>query len=149
MRTVGSLPTPWDADPYLVGERADDELHAHACDDEACVLVLDGHPGRSLVGIGRPEAVARLLTQSAAAFAALGPRTLTLERGTWEQVSADVREVFVGAHRSKRVTLGLDRSSFGVYDEAGSRWKTVPGKYRIYVGTSSRDLPLSASVRVR
>jgi len=59
------------------------------------------------------------------------------------------RKVFLGAHRSKRVTLDLDRSSFGVYDEAGSRWKTVPGKYRIYVGTSSRDLPLSASVRVR
>jgi beta-glucosidase len=58
-------------------------------------------------------------------------------------------KVFLGAHRSKRVTLDLDRSSFGVYDEAGSRWKTVPGKYRIYVGTSSRDLPLSASVRVR
>lgn len=99
MTTVGSLPTPWSADPYLVGERADAELLAHAWDDQGCVLVLDDHPGRSLVGIGTPEAVARLLTQSAAAFAALGPRTLTLERGTWERVPADVREVLVGAHR--------------------------------------------------
>jgi hypothetical protein len=96
VRTVGSLPTPWDADPYLVGERADDELHAHACDDEACVLVLDGHPGRSLVGIGRPEAVARLLTQSAAAFAALAPQTLTLARGSWELVDGDVRDQLAG-----------------------------------------------------
>ena len=59
------------------------------------------------------------------------------------------RKVFLGAHRSKRVTLGLDRSSFQVFDEARRDWRTAPGKYRIYVGTSSRDLPLRASVRVR
>lgn len=96
MRTVGSLPTPWDADPYLVGERADAELHAYASDDEACVLVLESHPGRSLVGIGRPEAVARLLTQSAAAFAALAPQSLTLERGSWERVADGTREQLAG-----------------------------------------------------
>jgi ribosomal protein S18 acetylase RimI-like enzyme len=99
VRTVGSLPTPWCLDPYLVAERADAELHAFASDPEACVLVLDDHPGRSLVGIGRPEAVARLLAQSAAAFAAHRPGTLTLERGAWEQVSDEVRETLVGPHR--------------------------------------------------
>lgn len=96
MRTVGSLPTPWDADPYLLGERADAELHAYASDDEACVLVLESHPGRSLVGIGRPEAVARLLTQSAAAFAALAPQTLTVERGSWGRVEDAVRDRLAG-----------------------------------------------------
>lgn len=96
MRTVGSLPAPWCTDPYLVGERADAELLAHAWDDQACVLVLDDHPGRSLVGIGHPEAVARLLTQSAAAFAALTPQTLTLARGSWELVDGDVRDQLAG-----------------------------------------------------
>lgn len=96
MRTVGSLPTPWDADPYLVGERADAELRTHASDDEACVLVLDDHPGRSLVGIGRPEAVARLLTQSAAAFAAHQPQTLTVERGSWEHLDPRTQDQLAG-----------------------------------------------------
>ena len=134
MRTVGSLPTPWDADPYLVGERADDELHAHACDDEACVLVLGGHPGRSLVGIGRPEAVARLLTQSAAAFAALGPQTLTLARGSWELVDDDVRDELAGPSTtssewdwmSTRTPLVLPDAPLVLADGAGvSREVTV------------------------
>ena len=58
------------------------------------------------------------------------------------------KKVFLGAHRSKRVKLSLDRSSFAVFDEARHGWRTAAGKYRIYAGTSSRDLPLSASVRV-
>ena len=58
------------------------------------------------------------------------------------------KKVFLGPHRSKRVKLSLDRSSFAVFDEARHGWRTAAGKYRIYAGTSSRDLPLSASVRV-
>ena len=58
------------------------------------------------------------------------------------------RKVFLGATAPERVTLRLDRSSFQVFDEGRARWKTAPGKYRIYVGTSSRDLPLRASVDV-
>jgi beta-glucosidase len=48
--------------------------------------------------------------------------------------------------RSKKVQLRLDGSSFEVYDEASGSWTTPPGKYKIYVGTSSRDLPLRASI---
>ena len=59
------------------------------------------------------------------------------------------RKVFLGAHRSKRVTLAPGPLELPVFDEARGDWRTAPGKYRIYVGTSSRDLPLRASVRVR
>ena len=55
-------------------------------------------------------------------------------------------KVFLRPGRSAKVRLKLDRSSFQVFDEATNDWKTTPGTYRIYVGTSSRNLPLTASV---
>ena len=56
------------------------------------------------------------------------------------------RKVFLEAGASQRVTLELGRSSFQVFDEASNHWKTTPGTYGIFVGTSSRDLPLKTSV---
>jgi beta-glucosidase len=55
-------------------------------------------------------------------------------------------KVFLRAGASKEVKLKLNRTSFQVFDEATDDWKTIPGAYRIYVGTSSRNLPLTASV---
>ncbi len=57
-------------------------------------------------------------------------------------------KVSLGAGRAKTVRLELDRSSFQVFDEASNDWKTTPGTYRIFVGTSSRNLPLQASVAI-
>jgi beta-glucosidase len=52
-----------------------------------------------------------------------------------------------GGHRM--VTLTLARSSFAFFSQARRRLVNAPGRYRIYVGTSSRDLPLSAPITVR
>jgi len=50
--------------------------------------------------------------------------------------------------QTRRVTLQLDRRAFQIWDSAAQRWTTVPGRYRIAVGNSSRHLPLSAPLRV-
>ena len=49
---------------------------------------------------------------------------------------------------TKPVVLALDERSFSIYDVSAQRWVTPPGSYRIFVGTSSRDLPLHSSIRI-
>ena len=44
------------------------------------------------------------------------------------------------------VTLQLDADAFAHYDAHESAWRTTPGKYRIAVGSSSRDLRLSGEL---
>ena len=56
--------------------------------------------------------------------------------------------VSLRAGRARTARLKLDPSSFEVFDEAANDWKTTPGTYQIYVGASSRNLPLQASVTV-
>jgi beta-glucosidase len=51
--------------------------------------------------------------------------------------------------QSKHVTFRLDRRAFSIWDSAADRWTTVPGKYRVAVGNSSRNLPLGGTVTVR
>jgi beta-glucosidase len=48
----------------------------------------------------------------------------------------------------RTVTLHLDRDSFEQYDPVPAAWFVRSGDYTISVGTSSRDLPLSAMVEV-
>ena len=52
--------------------------------------------------------------------------------------------------RKYGVSVGgaLDPHAFSIWDVKTSRWTTLPGKYELSVGTSSRDLPLETSVRV-
>jgi beta-glucosidase len=50
--------------------------------------------------------------------------------------------------QSRAVRLNLNRSSFRYFSEAADHWKTKPGTYRVEVGTSSRNLPLTAQVRL-
>ncbi len=54
--------------------------------------------------------------------------------------------VFLRAGASERVRLKLNPSSFKVFDQGRNSWKATSGRYRIYLGTSSRDLPLRDSV---
>lgn len=44
----------------------------------------------------------------------------------------------------RRVTLKLNRRSFSYYDVGKGAWTVAPGCARIFVGRSSRDLPLKA-----
>jgi beta-glucosidase len=50
-----------------------------------------------------------------------------------------------GQHR--RVLVALPGRAFAHWDTAGQRWLVDPGNYPVSVGTSSRDLPLTAPVR--
>jgi beta-glucosidase len=49
---------------------------------------------------------------------------------------------------SGRVTLALGLRSFAHSNTSAHRWQVTPGCYRILVGSSSRDLPLSSTVAV-
>ena len=49
---------------------------------------------------------------------------------------------------TKRIQLEIDERAFAWYDVDTSQWMTSPGAYRIRLGTSSRDLPLSAMIEV-
>ena len=48
----------------------------------------------------------------------------------------------------KFVLLHLPPRAFAYWDAAGARWVVQDGTYRVFAGTSSRDLPLSAPVRM-
>jgi beta-glucosidase len=50
--------------------------------------------------------------------------------------------------QSQRVTLPLDFRSFAYWSPPASSWQAAPGCYRVLVGRSSRDLPLSATLAV-
>jgi beta-glucosidase len=49
---------------------------------------------------------------------------------------------------TKPVTLTLEPSSFSIYDAAAKHWIFPDGTYGILAGTSSRDLPLHASIAI-
>jgi beta-glucosidase len=57
-------------------------------------------------------------------------------------------KVQLNAGETKPVTLTLDQSSFSIYDTAEKHWITPDGNYGILAGTSSRDLPLHASIAI-
>jgi beta-glucosidase len=56
---------------------------------------------------------------------------------------------FVAPGGVSTVSLSLPRSAFEYWNARRSGWTVAPGRYRLYVGTSSRDLPLGATIRVR
>jgi len=49
-----------------------------------------------------------------------------------------------GQHR--RVLVSLPSRAFAHWDSTGQRWLVNPGNYPVSVGTSSRDLPLTAAI---
>ena len=49
-------------------------------------------------------------------------------------------KVYLEPGESKTVTITLDPKDWGYWDEAKHRFVTNPGKYTIYVGTSSRKI---------
>lgn len=48
----------------------------------------------------------------------------------------------------KQVSFTLDQRSFAYYETQIGDWYVTSGEYRIYAGVSSRDLPLTADVKV-
>jgi beta-glucosidase len=61
-------------------------------------------------------------------------------------------QVALGPGRSANVQVKLDPAApthpLGYFDQASHRWRTAPGTYRVYVGTSERDTPLTATFTV-
>ncbi len=57
-------------------------------------------------------------------------------------------KVFLQPGESRAVTLHLDRDAFEQYDTVSEAWFVRSGDYSVNVGTSSRDLPLVATVTV-
>ena len=62
---------------------------------------------------------------------------------------AGFAKVFVERNRKRTVRIRLDERCFSYYDTSSSSWKVEDGEYTIYVGTSSRDLPLSVNLSLR
>lgn len=48
---------------------------------------------------------------------------------------------------ARRVRIPLQARAFSHWDTRRDRWVVEPGRYRVWVGTSSRDLPLATTVR--
>jgi beta-glucosidase len=47
---------------------------------------------------------------------------------------------------SKEVSVSIDPKYLSIFDEAGDKWKLVPGSYSFMVGGSSQDLPLTKAI---
>jgi beta-glucosidase len=52
-------------------------------------------------------------------------------------------KVFLRPGQSRKVTLDLDQRSFAFFNTTKHLWDAQPGTYKILVGGSSQDLPLS------
>ena len=59
------------------------------------------------------------------------------------------RKIFLKAGEKKKVTIPFDAYTFRFYNVKKGAWDTEDGTYRISVGGSSADLPLSAELRVK
>ena len=47
---------------------------------------------------------------------------------------------------SKQVSVAVDPKYLSIFDEAGNKWKLLPGSYTFMVGGSSQDLPLTKAI---
>ena len=60
---------------------------------------------------------------------------------------AKTRELKPG--ESQTLQMQLDVRDLASFDEAGSQWLTEEGEYTFHIGSSSRDLPIKASVTLK
>jgi beta-glucosidase len=58
------------------------------------------------------------------------------------------RKVHLQSHAHTQVTFQLGSSAFSYWDSDAQRWAVKAGTYRIYVGDSSRHLPLKGKVEI-
>ena len=57
-------------------------------------------------------------------------------------------KVALAPGNQERVTLHVPARAFAWYDVDAARWTITPGRYRLHIGTSSRNLPLSCTIRI-
>jgi len=58
------------------------------------------------------------------------------------------QKVRIEPGRSAHVRLTLNERAFQYWDVPSRGWRTMPGTYGVMVGSSSRDLPLSAQILI-
>lgn len=58
-------------------------------------------------------------------------------------------KVNLASGKTRHVLLTLDRRAFSVWNTAAKRWNVVGGRYEIFIGDSSRALPLQGIVKIR
>lgn len=58
------------------------------------------------------------------------------------------QKIYLPAGQSREVVLTLNEGAFSWYDVDSASWKMEPGRYRISVGSSSRDLRLNADLEL-
>ena len=89
-------------------------------------------------------------------------------RNTGKRAGAEIAQVYVGLPaaaqeppkrlvawekirlapgESKTVTLPLEPKFLSIFNEQKDDWELLPGEYRIFVGGSSRETPLTATVK--
>lgn len=57
-------------------------------------------------------------------------------------------KVALRAGESKQVTVTLDPHASSIWNTEDKGWVAVPGLYTVFVGDSSRDLPLHGTIIV-
>ena len=57
-------------------------------------------------------------------------------------------KIWLEPGQTRTVTIDLDSRAFSYWEQRINNWYAEEGDYTIYVGTSSRDLPLTASLHV-
>ena len=57
-------------------------------------------------------------------------------------------KVALGPREQKVVTVDVDPLLLSVFDVQQDKWSILPGSYKVWVGSSSRDLPLSFDVSI-
>ena len=57
-------------------------------------------------------------------------------------------KVRLGAGESKVIAVSVDPKFLSIFNVAKDAWELLPGDYTIHAGPSSRDLPLTATLRI-
>ena len=57
-------------------------------------------------------------------------------------------KVRLGPGESKVIAVSIDPKFLSVFDVAKDAWELLPGDYTIQAGPSSRDLPLTTTLRI-
>lgn len=58
-------------------------------------------------------------------------------------------KVHLGAGEMRQVQLTIDPRMLAIFDVGANDWHVLPGEYKLFVGASSRDLPLTAVATLR
>jgi beta-glucosidase len=59
------------------------------------------------------------------------------------------KKVPLAPGESQSVTLALDPHFLSIFNVSKNAWELLPGEYKVYVGGSSQDLPLSETLPIQ